>query len=74
MRGTWALVLLLAVLILAPSAVANARIDALLAGLQIVPLEPTRPPAFSGRDLTGAPITLAQFRGRPVLLYFWATW
>jgi cytochrome c-type biogenesis protein len=33
-----------------------------------------RAPAFSARDLSGKTITLAQLRGRPVLLTFWATW
>jgi cytochrome oxidase Cu insertion factor (SCO1/SenC/PrrC family) len=66
--------LVLAVLVLPPSVAASSKIDDLLRDLQIVPLEPTLPPAFSGRDLAGAPVTLAQFRGRPVLLYFWATW
>ena len=74
------LVVMLALAAVAPflgqptSAGADAKIDDLLRDLQIVPLEPTLPPAFSGRDLAGAPVTLAQFRGRPVLLYFWATW
>ena len=31
-------------------------------------------PAFSGTDLDGKPIRLADFRGHPVLLNFWASW
>lgn len=31
-------------------------------------------PPLAGVDLDGAPRTLAEFRGRPVLVYFWATW
>ena len=31
-------------------------------------------PQFSGTDLDGKPISLAQFRGHPVLLNFWASW
>ena len=25
-------------------------------------------------DINGAPVSLADYRGQPVLLYFWATW
>lgn len=74
MKRLWAVLLVLAVLGWLPPAAARSSIDTLLSDLQIVPLEPTVPPALAGRDLAGAPITLAQFRGRPVLLYFWATW
>jgi cytochrome oxidase Cu insertion factor (SCO1/SenC/PrrC family) len=31
-------------------------------------------PSFSTTDLSGKPISAAQFRGRPVLINFWATW
>ncbi|MGE5243602.1 MAG: TlpA family protein disulfide reductase [Betaproteobacteria bacterium] len=31
-------------------------------------------PAFSLRDLSGRPLDLASYRGRVVLLDFWATW
>ena len=31
-------------------------------------------PSFSLPDLWGAPVTLEAFRGRPLLLNFWATW
>lgn len=31
-------------------------------------------PAFSLRDLAGAPLTLERLRGKVVLLDFWATW
>lgn len=33
-----------------------------------------RAPPLEGVDLDGAPRTLAEFHGRPVLVYFWATW
>lgn len=33
-----------------------------------------RAPPLEGVDLDGAPRSLAEFRGRPVLVYFWATW
>jgi cytochrome c biogenesis protein CcmG/thiol:disulfide interchange protein DsbE len=31
-------------------------------------------PLFESSDLTGRPVALADFRGRPVLLNFWASW
>ncbi len=31
-------------------------------------------PAFAGEDLDGKPLSLADFRGRVVVLDFWATW
>lgn len=31
-------------------------------------------PSFSLPDLTGRSVRLKDFRGRVVLLYFWATW
>ncbi len=74
MRRAWVGVLVLAVLVQPLMAAAGPSVDSLLGDLRIVPLEPTMAPAFSGRDLAGAAITLSQFRGRPVLLYFWATW
>lgn len=39
------------------------------------PPEPGEPaPAFLLEDLQGEEVTLAQFRGKPVILNFWATW
>jgi peroxiredoxin len=31
-------------------------------------------PDFSGTDIQGAPQSLAQYQGKPLVLYFWATW
>ncbi|QKT03060.1 protein disulfide oxidoreductase [Ectothiorhodospiraceae bacterium 2226] len=33
-----------------------------------------RAPPVSGIALSGQPVTLAQYEGEPVLVYFWATW
>jgi peroxiredoxin len=38
------------------------------------PAEPVAAPEFELRDLTGQPVRLRDFRGRVVLLNFWATW
>lgn len=32
------------------------------------------PPPFSGQTLAGQNFELAQLRGKPVLIYFWASW
>ena len=42
--------------------------------LHIVPLDSETAPAFTLASLTGKPISLSDFRGGAVLLYFWATW
>lgn len=31
-------------------------------------------PSFSGTDLQGMPVSLSDYRGKPLLLHFWATW
>lgn len=31
-------------------------------------------PPLAGRLVNGAPLALAEFRGKPVLVHFWATW
>ena len=31
-------------------------------------------PPLAGSDLQGGPVSLADYRGKPVLLHFWATW
>ena len=48
--------------------------------LDVRPVTPTLVPAsqvapdFQLPDLDGATWTLSQFRGQPVMLFFWATW
>jgi hypothetical protein len=75
MRITWALlVMLLLAGAATPVAAADKVLDDLLFELQLVPLE-GRPPAFELERLgDGKKVTLAEHRGRPVMLYFWATW
>jgi hypothetical protein len=46
----------------------------LLEGLRLIPVS-TAPPALALKRLDdGRTLTLTDLRGRPVLLYFWATW
>ncbi len=45
------------------------------AALQIQPYEPPKPaPSFALPDLEGRTVRLEDFRGKVVLLFFWATW
>jgi len=46
----------------------------LVAGISGGPLVGQPAPAFAVTSLTGAPITLAGYLGKPLLLNFWATW
>jgi len=42
--------------------------------LHIVPLDAEPAPAFTLESLAGERVSLSDWRGRAVLLYFWATW
>lgn len=56
---------------LGPAAGATADFESL--GLQ--PYDPPKPaPPFTLPDLAGKPQSLADFKGKVVLLFFWATW
>jgi len=58
-----------------PAAAANTALADLLFELQLVPLAGQTPPAFELERLSdGKKVTLAEYRGQPVMLYFWATW
>ena len=48
--------------------------DRLVQGLQLTPTSATPPPLALRRLEDGRTIALGDLRGRPVLLYFWATW
>jgi cytochrome oxidase Cu insertion factor (SCO1/SenC/PrrC family) len=38
------------------------------------PQEKKQAPAFSLKGLDGNPVSLSDFKGKPVLIVFWATW
>jgi hypothetical protein len=45
------------------------------AGMQIQPYDPPKPaPAFSLPDLGGKVRSLGDYRGKVLMLFFWATW
>ena len=45
------------------------------ASLQVQPYQPPKPaPAFSLPSLDGRTVRLEDFRGKVVLVFFWATW
>jgi len=50
-------------------------LDDLMFELQLVPLDDQQPAPFElERFADGKMVTLAELRGQPVLLYFWASW
>ena len=74
MRIALALVLLLMTGAASPAAADKALVE-LLFDLQLVPLDGQTPPPFELERLAdGKKVSLAELRGRPVMLYFWATW
>jgi cytochrome oxidase Cu insertion factor (SCO1/SenC/PrrC family) len=68
-----ALALLLAGLWLTSSSGAG-DLDALMQEFRVTPTGLKPAPAFSVNTLDGKATALTDHRGRPVLLYFWATW
>jgi cytochrome oxidase Cu insertion factor (SCO1/SenC/PrrC family) len=65
--------LVVATLALLTAASAGAAPD--FASLQVQPYQPAKPAAaFSLPSLDGRTVRLEDFRGKVVLLFFWATW
>jgi len=65
---------LLLALLLAATPPASEELEERLWDLHIVPLDSEPAPAFTLESLAGKRVSLSDFRGRAVLLYFWATW
>lgn len=59
---------------LAPASAAAPDLDAKLDAVSVTPMHGQVPPPFTLPDVNGKSVSLADFRGRAVLLYFWATW
>ena len=49
-------------------------VEDLMMDLQIIPIDPRPARAFSLETLDGKRLALAELAGRPLLLYFWASW
>src|SRR5215471_10630672 len=60
--------------LLAATPAAGEDLEERLWDLHIVPLDAEPAPAFTLESLAGERVSLADLRGRAVLLYFWATW
>jgi cytochrome oxidase Cu insertion factor (SCO1/SenC/PrrC family) len=75
--GVAALGLLAGALWLGLGAVPSAQakvLDDLMMDLNITPVDAQTPAAFTVTTLDGDRLTLADVKGRAVLVYFWATW
>ena len=65
----------LAVLIATVVPVTAGTLEARAAALNLVPLDGAAPPPLALERLAdGKVVALSSLRGRPVLVYFWATW
>ena len=60
--------------LLAATPPSDEELEERLWNLHIVPLDSETAPAFTLASLAAKQVSLSDFRGRVVLLYFWATW
>jgi len=61
--------------VLAAASVTGAPRDDLVGDLNLAPLGGAAPPPLALERLAdGKKVALAELRGRPVIVYFWATW
>jgi hypothetical protein len=60
--------------VLAATPPSDEELEERLWDLHIVPLDSETAPGFTLASLAGKQVSLSDFRGRAVLLYFWATW
>ena len=75
MRLAFAVLLMTLTTLAAAPAAADKVLEELLFDLQLVPMTGQTPPPFELERLgDGKKVSLAEHRGRPVMLYFWATW
>jgi hypothetical protein len=76
MRTALALLMVLTLGLCATVSLAvDKALEDLMFDLQLVPMSGQVPAAFELERLSdGKKVTLAEHRGRPVMLYFWATW
>jgi hypothetical protein len=65
---------LLVGLLLTATPPAGEDLEESLWDLHIIPLDAEPAPAFTLESLAGERVSLSDWRGRAVLLYFWATW
>lgn len=56
------------------SATGSEVVEDLLFDLQLVPLDGQAPPPFTLEALDGKRVSLTDFKGQVVFLYFWASW
>jgi hypothetical protein len=69
----WGRALILSLLLVAPAHAAS--MEDLLFDLELVPLDGRTPAPFALERLAdGKTVGLADFKGRALLVYFWATW